>query len=143
VQNDCVALHNAIVFELLADADAGDAIATIDIGTDATNVVVSSPRSVWFRTFTQGGAGFTRELVKQLKLTHDQAEQLQHQPAKARRFSQLEAALQPLLLQLGGEIERSLTTYARLAPDRPVRQVYGLGGAFQMHGLLRFLRSGK
>jgi Tfp pilus assembly PilM family ATPase len=143
VQSDCVALHNAVVYELLADAEPDEAIATIDVGTDATNVVVSSPRSVWFRTFTQGGASFTRDLVKQLKLTHDQAEQLQHEPAKARRFSQLEATLQPLIVQLAGEVERSLSTYSRLAPDRPVRQVYGLGGGFQVHGLLRFLRSGK
>jgi type IV pilus assembly protein PilM len=143
VQSDCVALHNAIVYELLADAEADEAIATIDVGTDATNVVVSSPRSIWFRTFTQGGASFTRDLARQLKLTHDQAEQLQREPAKARRFSQLEATLQPLIVQLAGEVERSLSTYSRLAPDRPVRQVYGLGGGFQVHGLFRFLRSGK
>ena len=143
VQNDCIALHNAIIYELLANADSEGAIATIDVGTDATNVVVSSPRSVWFRTFTQGGASFTRELVKQLKLTHEQAQQLQHEPAKARRFSQLEAATQPLIVQLAGEVERSLSTYSRLAPDGPVRQVYGLGGGFQVHGLLRFLRRGR
>ena len=145
LQNDCLALHNAIVYELLAEgaADSVEAIAVADVGTEATNVVVSSSRSVWFRTFTQGGGSFTRELVKQLKLTHEQAEQLQREPAKARRFSQLEAAVQPLLVQLGGEIERSLASYSRVYSDRPVRQVYGLGGGFQTHGLLRFLRTGK
>jgi type IV pilus assembly protein PilM len=146
VQNDCLALHNAVVYELLSSPDWLDnsaAIAVVDVGTEATNVVVSSPRRVWFRTFTQGGASFTRELVKQLKLTHDQAEQLQRQPAKARRYSQLEAAVQPLLVQLTGEIERSLATYSRVDPDHPVLHVYGMGGGFQFQGLLRFLRTGR
>jgi Tfp pilus assembly PilM family ATPase len=143
VQSDCVALHNAIVYELLADADPAETIATIDVGTDATNVVVSSRRSVWFRTFTQGGASFTRELVKQLNVTHDQAEQLLREPARARRYCQLEAALQPLIVQLAGEVERSLAAYSRHSADRPVRQIYCLGGGFQVPGLHRFLRGGK
>jgi type IV pilus assembly protein PilM len=146
LQSEGLALHNAIVFDLLSDGDTGDfaeAVAVVDVGMEATNVVISSPRCVWFRTFTQGGGSFTRELVKQLKLTHDQAEQLQHEPAKARRYSQLEAAMQPLLVQLAGEIERSLASYSRVYSDHPVRQIYGLGGGFQVHGLLRFLRTGK
>jgi len=146
VQSDCLALHNAIVYDLLSNEgteEFAEAIAVVDVGMEASNVVISSPRCVWFRTFTQGGGSFTRELVKQLKLTNDQAEQLQHEPAKARRFSQLEAAMQPLLVQLAGEIERSLASYSRVHSDHPVRQVYGLGGGFQVHGLLRFLRTGK
>lgn len=146
VQNECLALHAAAVHEFLSDAERAcesDAIALVDVGVEATNVVVSSPQCVWFRTFTQGTGSFTRELIKQLQLTHEQAEQLLHQPAKARRFSQLDAAMQPLIVQLAGEIERSLATYSRLYADHPVRQVYGLGGGIQIHGLLRFLRSGR
>ncbi|HEX5102186.1 MAG TPA: pilus assembly protein PilM, partial [Pirellulaceae bacterium] len=146
VQSDCIALHNALVHELFADTDPSlnaEAITAIDVGTESTNIVVSSPACVWFRTVTQGGESFTRELVKQLKLTHEQAEQLQRNPAKARRFSQLQAAIEPLFVQLASEIDRSLTTYAKLYPDHPIQQAYGLGGGFQMHGLLRFLRSGK
>jgi Tfp pilus assembly PilM family ATPase len=154
VQNDCLALYAALANEQFGATKPEDltgaqpagrvtAIAAIDVGEEATNVVVYAPRCVWFRTFTIGAGNFVRELVKQLKLTGEQAQELLCHPAKARRFGQWQAAIQPLIVQLTGEVERSLTTYARLYPDRPIQQVYGLGGGFQIHGLLRFLRSGK
>lgn len=143
VQCDCVALHNALMFDLSDTGTAvggNSAICVLDVGTDSTNVVVSSPAAVWFRTFGQGGNNFTNALVKQFNLTHAQAEQIKREPAKARRYGQLCAALRPILLQLAGEVERSLANYAKLFPDTPVKLVFGLGGAFQTHGLLRHLR---
>jgi type IV pilus assembly protein PilM len=145
VQSDAVALHNAIHYELFAGAAsaADQAVAVLDLGTESSNIVISSPRAVWFRTFSQGGAGFTRELIKQFNLTHEQAEQLKLEPAKAHRFSKFQEATSPLLIKLTSEVERSLATYARAYADHPVGRLYGVGGAFQMHGVLRYLRSGK
>jgi Tfp pilus assembly PilM family ATPase len=145
VQSDAVALHNTIHYELFAgDASAADeAVAMLDLGTESSNIVISSRRGVWFRTFGQGGESYTRELIKRFNLTYDQAEQIKREPAKAPRFSELEEAYRPLLVQLISEVERSLETYARLYADHPVQRLYGLGGAFQAHGVLRYLRSGK
>ena len=42
-----------------------------------------------------------------------------------------------------GELERSLTNCHKLYPDHPVQRIFGLGGGFQMHGLLRHLRFGR
>ena len=146
VQSECAALHNAIVHELLPGADgatAPGAIAAIDVGTEGVNLVVSAPRCIWFRAFSPGGSSFTRALANELKLTCEQAEQLKRDPAKARSFSRFDAAIQPLLTQLAGEVERSLATYARLYAEHPVTRVYGLGGGFQLPGLLRRLRTGR
>jgi type IV pilus assembly protein PilM len=146
VGSDPVALHNAIAYEFFAELGetAGpEAICAVDLGTDSTNIVISSPRSVWFRTFGQGGDSLTSLLVKQLALTHQQAEQVKREPAKARRFGQWREAVRPAFVQLAGEIERSLANYTKLYADHPVRQIYGLGGAFQTHGLLRHLRLGR
>jgi Tfp pilus assembly PilM family ATPase len=144
VQSDCLALHNALAHELLTEgANGADAIAAIDVGTEGTNLVVSSQRGAWFRSFTPGGGNFTRALTQELKLTYDQAEQFKREPARARSFCRLEAAIQPLLTQLAGEVERSLATYSRLYADQPVNRVYGLGGGFQILGMLRHLRTGK
>jgi type IV pilus assembly protein PilM len=145
-QSDCVALHNVLVFDLLnASRTAGpaNAVCVLDIGTDSTNVVISSPTTVWFRTFGQGGNSFTSALVKQFNLTHQQAEQIKREPAKARRYGQMCDTLRPIFVQLAGEIERSLANYGKLFPEHPVQQIFGLGGAFQTHGLLRHLRFGK
>jgi hypothetical protein len=55
----------------------------------------------------------------------------------------LNATLEPIFVQIAGELERSLANYDKLFPDHPVEQIYGLGGGFQAHGLLRHLRSGR
>jgi Tfp pilus assembly PilM family ATPase len=144
INSDPVALHNALVYELFSDQqDAPEAICAVDLGTDSTNIVISSPRSIWFRSFGQAGDSFTSVLLKQLTLTHQQAEQVKREPAKARRFGQWRDAVKPVFVQIAGEIERSLANYAKLDANHPVQQIYGLGGAFQTHGLLRHLRFGR
>jgi type IV pilus assembly protein PilM len=145
LQSDCVALHNAIVHELwTGQASPGsEAMCLVDVGTSSTNIVISSPTCVWFRTFGQGGATFTSTLVKQFNLTHQQAEQIKREPAKARCYGQVREAMEPTFVQIASEIERSLANYDKLYPDHPVQQIYGLGGGFQAHGLLRHLRFGR
>jgi hypothetical protein len=144
ITSDPVALHNALVYELFSDQqDAPEAICAVDLGTDSTNIVISSPRSIWFRSFGQAGDSFTSVLLKQLTLTHQQAEQVKREPAKARRFGQWRDAVKPVFVQIAGEIERSLANYNKLDANHPVQQIYGLGGAFQTHGLLRHLRFGR
>src|SRR5262249_53686001 len=124
-------------------ANTSAAIAVVDVGADSTNVVVSAPRCVWFRTVGLGGDTFLRDVTRRLQLTSEQAAQVLREPARARRYHQVREALAPLFVQLGSEIERSLATYGKLYPDHPIQQVYGLGGAFQTLGLLRYLRTGK
>ena len=144
--SECLALHNALVHELFdANDPAGQpaAVCGLDVGAASTNIVVSSPTCVWFRTFGQGGDAFTSQLVRQLGLTKDQAEALKGEPAEARRYGQFREAIQPPIVQLAGEVQRSLASYGKSFPDHPVQQIYGLGGAFQSHGLLRYLRFGK
>ena len=85
----------------------------------------------------------TQALVKQFQLTYPQAEQLKREPSKARRFHLLHATMSPIFVQIGSEIERSIAGYHKLYSDHKVHHVYGIGGAFPTHGLMRHLRSGK
>ncbi|MCI0360931.1 MAG: pilus assembly protein PilM, partial [Planctomycetaceae bacterium] len=125
-------------------AGAGpSAVCLMDIGTQCTSIVVSSRTNVWFRTFGQGGANLTGALVKQLGVTYQQAEQIVRDPARARRYWQMSDVLRPLLIQLAGELERSLTNYEKVPSSRSVERIYGVGGGFQVHGLLRHLRFGR
>lgn len=138
---DCLALHNGFQFELGGEESRPQAL--LDVGFDSTNFLVSSPRNLWFRSFGLGGENFTQALLKHFQLTREQGEELKRNPAKARRYSLYCATQEPLFLQLVSEIERSLSSYGRLNSVDPVSRLYGLGGAFQTHGLLRFLRWGK
>src|SRR5262249_39122798 len=116
--------------------------ALLDVGCEGTNIVISSPKYLWFRTFIPAGETFIRELTRELQLTQEQAGLALRDITRVRRFSRWSSALQPLFIQLVSESLRSITSYQKLWPDHQVRHVYGLGGAFQAQGLLRYLRSG-
>ena len=54
--------------------------AAVDVGCDVTNIVVSSPQSLWFHSCGVAGQSFTRALVREFKLSVAQAEQLGARP---------------------------------------------------------------
>jgi type IV pilus assembly protein PilM len=137
---DCLALHNAFQFEF--HSENAKAAAVVDVGLDSTNFLVSAPRAAWFRSFGLGGENFTQALARHFQLTREQAEELKRKPAKARRYSLYCATQEPLFVQLVSELERSLSSYSRFSAE-PAEKLYGVGGAFQTHGLLRYLRWGK
>lgn len=144
IQGDCVAIHNALVHESTrggsATAAADGATAVLDVGAESTNLVVTHPTRIWFRSFPVGGSTFTNAVVRDMKLTHEDAEQVKREPQRARRIHQLYESLTPAMDQLTREIERSVEAYAASTRAEPVRQLYGVGGGFQLHGLLRHLR---
>src|SRR5262245_53945318 len=130
VQSDCVALHNALVFELFADAKSDNpasAIAAVHIGSSNTNVVVSAPQHLWFRSFGMGAGDMLRALMRELTITADQALELLYQPARAKRYRRWANAVEPLALHLAGEVQRSLANYHKQFVEHTVRQVFVLG----------------
>jgi type IV pilus assembly protein PilM len=144
--SDCLALHNFLAAEFFSgardDAPPGVVVA-VDVGAECTNLVMTSPSVQWFRTLNLAGHSFTEPLVRQFKLTYTQAELLKREPFRARRLSQLYATFDPLLAELATEIARSLDSFQKLYPSEPLAHLYGLGGGFVMHGLLRRLRIGR
>lgn len=145
LQPDFVALHNFVVYEYLDAASDGassgqNAIAAIDMGSDVTNIVISSPQSLWFHGCGVAGQNFTRALVTSFKLSFAQAEQLKRAPESAERFSDVEASLSPVIDDLAKEMRHLLDVHAKKRPDQPVERIVGLGGGFSLHGLLRHLR---
>jgi type IV pilus assembly protein PilM len=149
LQTDFVALHNFLAYEHFTAPDnspsgeVNPVVAALDVGCDVTNVVVSSPQSLWFRSCGAAGGNFTRALVKELKLSIAQAEQLKRAPESAECVSDLYEALSPVFDDLLKEVQQSLAAYAKAEPERPIQRICGLGGGFSLHGLLRYLRCGR
>ena len=98
---------------------------------------------IWFRSFSPAGDDFTRALIGQLKLTRSAAEELKRNPASAPRLSRFHGAIQPVLAELAEEIRRSVASFQQTYPHLTVRRLYGVGGGFRTHGLLRYLRHGQ
>lgn len=155
LQADGAALHTLAHYEFLEKAaddssatngssrSPGDSIVLLDVGTDNTNFVVSNPSSYWFRSFGLGGAHINRALVRDLNLTHHQAEMVKCNPAKARYLHKMFGACSSTLVQLGNEVRRSCDLFSTICPELKLTHVYGLGGCFQLHGVLRYLRTGE
>jgi type IV pilus assembly protein PilM len=146
LQPDFVALHNFLAHDYFAAAGNGSAaetggvVAALDVGCNVTNVIVSSPQSLWFHSCGVAGQTFTRALVKEFNLTTAQAEQRKRTPEEAERLSEIYEALSPVFDDLLTEVQQSLAAYAKSQPDRPVERVVALGGGFCLHGLFRHLR---
>jgi type IV pilus assembly protein PilM len=143
VQSECLALHNLAVYEFFGGEQDGSAasqaVALLDVGADIANLVISSPSCVWFRSIGVGGETFTTQLLRPFKLVREQAELLKREPARARRVYQMYDLLDQDLTHLAEEVERSLTQFRRQIPGVTVRRMYGVGGGFHLHGLLRRL----
>jgi Tfp pilus assembly PilM family ATPase len=147
VSGNGVALHNLAMFELLGDeppqARTSPAIAVLDVGAEGSALVVSSASSSWFRHLPMGGETVTGNLTRTFNLTRAQAELVKANPARARRLKPLYEAIDPAIRHLVDEVDRSLEQHRRLFPEVQVKHLFGLGGGFQLHGLLRRLRSGR
>lgn len=154
LQSDCTALHNFAIHEFFGNAgdtpekgkatkgENDEAIAMLDVGAHGSNLVISSPTLIWFRSLGVGGDAFTGDLLKPFRLTRDQAEALKRKPTKARRISQVYKAIGPTLSCLIEDVQRSIQSYSKLFPDVVIRQMFGVGGGFALHGLMRRLRNG-
>lgn len=149
LQTDFVALHNFLAYDYFAapgNSPSGKAcpvVAALDIGCEVTNIVVSTPHSLWFRSCGVAGHSFTRALVKEFNLSTAQAEQRKRAPETAERLSDLYETLSPVFDDWLAEVQQSLSAYAESRPDHPVQRVVVLGGGFFLHGMFRYLRCGR
>ena len=107
-----------------------------------SSLVIGAADVVWFRSVGLGGDSFTEALVRDLGLTRQQAEQLKREPARAGLLSRMYESLRPACSQLATELQISLEAFRKAHPDHRIRAVYGVGGGFQLHGLLRYLQMG-
>ena len=113
----------------------------VDVGGDGSNLLISSPSGLWVRHLGFGGYSITRALVRQFNLTAAQAEELKRNPAAAPSLAEFYLALEPVVEDFRREIGISLAAYAKMEHSQPVRRMLGVGGGFQLHALLAYLRS--
>ncbi len=154
VQMAPLALCNFVTYELLAKPAGGDGeapaggkkscVVALDIGADSSNLVITDgQRIIWQRHVPLGGNHFTRALTKDLKLTFAKAEHLKRNATKSVDknidLKKILAALKPVLNDFVGEVQRSLGYFSNTHRDAHIEYMVGLGNAFRLPGLQRFL----
>jgi type IV pilus assembly protein PilM len=150
VQMAPLALCNYVSYDLLGkDLEGGEGgkkqcIVALDIGADSSNLVITDgKRIIWQRHVPLGGNHFTRALTKDLKLTFAKAEHLKRNATKSVDknidLKKILAALKPVLNDFVGEVQRSLGYFMNTHRDAQIAYMVGLGSAFRLPGLQRFL----
>src|SRR5437868_5804378 len=108
--------------------------------TDGSNLVITDGgRIIWQRPIPLGGNHFTRALTKDLKLTFAKAEHLKRNALKSPELKKILASIKPVLNDFVGEVQRSLGYFTNTHRDVSISYMVGLGNAFRLPGLQRFL----
>ncbi|MCI0704156.1 MAG: type IV pilus assembly protein PilM [Planctomycetia bacterium] len=153
VQMSPLALVNFATYELLKKDEAkkeevedpaprGKKRCTVvmDVGTDASNLIITDGgKIIWQRPIPLGGNNFTRALTKELKLTFAKAEHLKRNAAKSPDMASILKAIKPVLTDFVGEVQRSLGYFTNTHRDAHVAYMVGLGSAFKLPGLQKYL----
>jgi type IV pilus assembly protein PilM len=149
IQMAPLALCNFVAYDLLGkDLDGGgeegkkNCVVALDIGADSSNLVITDGNKViWQRPIPLGGNHFTRALTKDMKLTFAKAEHLKRNATKsgAAELKKILASLKPVLNDFVGEVQRSLGYFTNTHRDAQIEYMMGLGNAFRLPGLQRFL----
>jgi type IV pilus assembly protein PilM len=112
----------------------------MDVGTDASNLIITDgAKIIWQRPIPLGGNNFTRALTKELKLTFAKAEHLKRNAAKSPDMASILKAIKPVLTDFVGEVQRSLGYFTNTHRDAHVAHLVGLGSAFKLPGLQKYL----
>jgi type IV pilus assembly protein PilM len=150
VQMSPLALCNYVTFDVLgkggasgqapAEGEKGQCIVALDIGADNTNLIVTDgDRIIWQRPIPIGGNHFTRALTKDMKLTFAKAEHLKRNATKAEDPRKIFQSMKPVFSDFSGELQRSLGFFSNTHRQAQIKQMLGLGNAFRLPGLQKFL----
>lgn len=137
VQSGPLAIYNAAVHDGLV---GNETTILLDIGAENTDLVIATPNSLWTRTVPIGGNAFTDALVKAFKLSFSKAEGHKRTAATNKYAKQMFTAMRPTFADLVQELQRSIGFYSSTHRDASVERVVGVGNAFLLPGLQRYLQ---
>ncbi len=148
VQGDAIALYNFLAYDYFGDTvtspeRVNEVTAVLDLGSDAMNVLIGSPRLVWLHGSGFGCNNFTKALVRQQHLTLAQAEELLRDPLRAESLYAHYQILEPVFEELAKQIESAFAQFSRAHRHAKITRLLGVGGGFRIHGLFGYLRTNR
>jgi len=133
-----VALYNAIAFDRSL-AERNESIVIIDIGTSATDLIVADGSHCWMRTFPLGGHDFTEAITTEFKQPYRKADDLKRKTATSEHAKTIMSAMRGVLVDLVGDVQKSVAFYQQQNKSSNLRNVVGLGSTLKIPGLRKFL----
>ncbi|RIK66314.1 MAG: hypothetical protein DCC65_10095 [Planctomycetota bacterium] len=138
VQTSPMASYNAARFE--QPADMPESIVLLDMGALATDLIIMEQNRIWARPIPIGGNRFTEALVSAFKISFAKAEKLKRTAATSKYARQVFQAMRPVFADLVSEVQRSVGYYTSTHRDAKIGRVIGMGNAFKLPGLQKFLQ---
>jgi len=133
-----VALYNAMSYDLDLKARGGPVI-FLDVGTQATDVVIAEEGRCWIRTFPLGGTHFTEAIANAFKLSYSKAEKLKNEASSSKYAKQIMQAMRPVFSDLLQDLQRSIGYYQSLHREHELTHMVGVGSTFKIPGLRKFI----
>jgi len=133
-----VALYNAIAYDLDL-SKSNKPIIFLDIGTQATDVIVADEGRCWIRTFPLGGTHFTEAIANAFKLSYSKAEKLKKEASTSKYAKQIMQAMRPVFSDLLQDLQRSIGYYQSLHRENELTTMIGVGSTFKIPGLRKFI----
>ena len=112
----------------------------VDMGSDATTLIVTNGKKIWIRNMPVGGNHFTRALTKEMKLTFAKAEHLKCNATKSPDPRAVFQALRPVFNDYVAEIQRSIGFFSSVNRSAKISRLIGVGNGFRLAGLQKFLQ---
>lgn len=112
----------------------------VDMGSDATTLIITNGKKIWIRNMPVGGNHFTRALTKEMKLTFAKAEHLKCNATKSPDPRAVFQALRPVFNDYVAEIQRSIGFFSSVNRSAKISQLIGVGNGFRLAGLQKFLQ---
>ncbi len=124
----------------LHEEAGSEAIITLDIGAENTDLVIADGIRVWQRSIPIGGNQFTAAVKKAFKLSFTKAETIKRSANTSKHARQIFQAMRPVFADLAAEIQRSLGFYSSSNREVQYREVIAMGSAMKLPGLVKFLQ---
>jgi len=130
-----LALFNFARFEL----DMRGANIILDVGSDASDLLVLDQDKTWMRTVPLAGNDVTKALEEKFKLPYDEAEKLKIKSGGSKQAQKIFGVMKPILTDLVSEVDRSLSYYRSQVPDAEFKECLLLGSGGKLVGIRKFL----
>jgi type IV pilus assembly protein PilM len=132
------AVFNAVAYDLNLDAASGP-VMVVDVGTNATDIVVAEHGIGWMRSFPLGGHSFTEAISGGFDIPYKKAEKLKLEGAASKHAKQVMQRMKDTFDSLISEIRKSKDYYESTHPGSEVTKILGTGSTLKIPGLRKFI----
>ncbi|WP_153558574.1 type IV pilus assembly protein PilM [Roseimaritima sediminicola] len=148
IQLTPLSLYNMLAYDRLHERLENDtfdpdnpppSMVLLSIGTDSSDLIISSGFRIWQRSIPLGGNHFTRQLTKELKLTFAKAEHLKRHAREAEDPKLVFQTMRPVFNDLVTEIQRSIGFFKSINKKAEISELLIGGNTVKMPGLAQYL----